>query len=288
MRNRRPSQPIRSVPFGTNSTLDSEEADRALAEALAVTALPAVPEGIADLPTQRHAALKRDARAPEVPAQDPSMRRTVAPDSMLEVPRVRPRRFGLLVAVGGAAGVVVIGSMVLLASALVGGLGWQFLSGGSADPPAPVAQEVLVVPVAAVAPSRPPDVVQEPPASSVPAQAGAPPVDRPHEAPAKAPRLAAPAEKVEHVVAEPTPEPPPPVSSVTVATAHVTMKGDATSLVLISPTGLEYTAPGDVPPATYKLRVVFEGLEPQLVGEIAIAAGESRTVSCSRSLRRCK
>lgn len=76
--------------------------------------------------------------------------------------------------------------------------------------------------------------------------------------------------------------PPPPRTD-----ARVQVAGDASRVWLQSTSG-NFPLPADVTPGTYQIRAAFDGLEPLVVGELTVAAGESRTVTCQKAMRKCR
>lgn len=141
----------------------------------------------------------------------------------------------------------------------------------AADPPA--TPEVL----------PPPEVVATPEMTLKPAND-----PKPVKAPvAISPQVAPPVIPV-LVEAAPVVEPPPKpmsITSVTPTTGTIRVTGDAKSVWLQSSAG-NFRA-GNLAPGTYKIRVFFDGAEARTVGEVTIAAGETKTLLCQKALSQC-
>lgn len=219
---------------------------------------------------------------------------SVRADASLALPATetiaRPRRraginpvwFGI---VGGVGGLIVLLGVVALTSSALFGVVWfgSSSSSSSASVSEPVPTSVAPAPTV-------PSVLA--PTSQPPEAAAA--ITKPSSQPTTTPSLAK---------APPPPKPliPQPVAAESKPTepaaapaveapkrASVALKGDVTGAWLVGLDGVEHPLPTELPPGDYSIRVQFGDLAAESAGSVSLGAGDAKTITCNRSLRKCK
>ncbi len=188
---------------------------------------------------------------------------------------------GLVVMAGGAgaAGVAAIGVIALVLAAVIGGV---YLYTSQAPAPQTVASVQPTATVALPAPVAPPGDADETP--PVPAKAA------PVPSKSRSPTKSTSSSSTRAAPSRPTPTPSAGSSGPAKGKAHITIEGDAKTVLLIhNATSRKFTDSGDVLPGAYKVKVWYQNDPiPQTPTSLVVKRGESATITCSSKGKWCR
>lgn len=206
-----------------------------------------------------------------------------------EVKREGGGVLGMAVA-GSAAGVLVFGGLLVLTIGVAIFYWWQNSYAPEAEAPKVAVVEPKPAPVEPAPVEPAPAVVAPAPEPAASVAVVAPPVE---PAPARATKepvapkdAAPPKDKAATVAPTKVEEPTPTEPAVSSDKGHLSVTGDATSVVLRGAGGT--ARPGDIAPGTWTAEVTFADGRSVSVRDVQILGGKTTTLKCSSAFLSCR